>query len=326
MNVKKQKILAMVEDDLAGIEIALKENLNPYLEFVSETASHILFSGGKRLRPLLMILSARICGYNGDQDKKISTSFEYLHAATLLHDDLVDDAKIRRGRTAAHLIWGNPAAVLVGDFLLARAGAIATGTDIIEVIKVVTDIIEEMSQGEIHQLINKGNIDLSEGDYFEVIKRKTAALIQGACHAGAIIAGASEKEKAALIKYGYMLGIAFQMIDDLLDYTADTKDLGKETGADLKEGKLTLPVIYSLTKANSSDHSWMKEIIKKSDFSVKEFEHLKTLLLKYGGIEYTEKLAEEYVVKAIDSVLIFKPSKTRDTLQVLAEYTLSRKE
>jgi octaprenyl-diphosphate synthase len=326
MSSQKQIMLALVADDLAGIEKALKENLNPYLDLVSETANHILFSGGKRLRPLLMILSARICGYKGDQDKKISTSFEYLHAATLLHDDLVDEAKMRRGKAAAHHIWGSSTAVLVGDFLLARAGAIATGTNIMEVIKVITDIIEEMSQGEIHQLINKGNIDLSEGDYFQVIKRKTAVLIQGACQTGAIIAGASEEEKAALTKYGYMLGIAFQMVDDLLDYTAETKSLGKETGADLKEGKLTLPVIYSLAKANSSDYLRIKEMIEKNDFSLNEFEYLKGLLAKYGGIEYTEKLAEEYVSKAIDSLLIFNQSKTRDILELLAEYTLSRKE
>jgi len=165
----KREILSMVEKDLKEIEIALTDNLNPYLDLVSDVAGHILFAGGKRLRPLLMVLSARICGYKGGYDKIFSTIFEYLHAATLLHDDLVDGARIRRGKPVANSIWGNPTAVLVGDFLLARGLSIAAATGKPRIIKIIAEITENMSQGEIHQLMRKGSLDLTEEEYLEVI-------------------------------------------------------------------------------------------------------------------------------------------------------------
>ncbi|MBW2670019.1 MAG: polyprenyl synthetase family protein, partial [Deltaproteobacteria bacterium] len=181
MNDIKHKILNLVKDDLSEIEVALKQNLNPHFDLVSQIAGHILFSGGKRLRPLLMVLSARICGYDGNYEKTFSTIFEYLHAATLLHDDLVDEATLRRGKPVANSIWGNAIAVLVGDFLLARSLSIAAETKRPDVIKVVAEITENMSQGEIHQLMKKGCIDLTEKEYMEIIRRKTAVLFQGTC-------------------------------------------------------------------------------------------------------------------------------------------------
>ena len=193
----KQKILAAVENDLDDIEKALSDNLNPYLDLVSEVAGHILFSGGKRLRPLLMVLSARMCGYNGNYEKTFSTALEYLHTATLLHDDLVDDAKLRRGKSVAHSKWGNSITVLVGDYLLARALSISAGTGRLRVIQVLTELTENMSQGEVHQLLRKGDINLTEDEYLEVIRRKTAVLFEAACQVSAIMADApSEKEKA----------------------------------------------------------------------------------------------------------------------------------
>jgi octaprenyl-diphosphate synthase len=219
MSDLKHKILALVKDDLAAIETALEENLNPHLDLVSQIARHILFSGGKRLRPLLMVLSARICGYNGNYDKTFSTIFEYLHAATLLHDDLVDQATLRRGNPVAHSIWGNATAVLVGDFLLARSLSIAAETELPDVIRIVAEITENMSQGEIHQLMKKGSLDFTEKEYMEVIRRKTAVLFQGTCRVSALISGAPKEKETALSDYGFNLGIAFQMVDDLLDYT-----------------------------------------------------------------------------------------------------------
>ena len=251
MSDLKQKILSIVEDDLADIEDALKQNLNPYLDIVSKTASHILFSGGKRLRPLLMVLSARICGYKGNYDKTFSTIFEYLHTATLLHDDLVDEAAIRRGKPVANAIWGNSIAVLVGDFLFARSLSIAAETGITKVIKILAETAEAVSQGEIHQLIRKGSLDVSEAEYMQIIRNKTAVLFQGVCHVSSLLADAPKDKEIALSEYGLNFGIAFQMADDLLDYTSDTSILGKEVGADLREGKLTLPVIHYLQNANS---------------------------------------------------------------------------
>jgi len=324
MNDLKHKILIHVKHDLEEIEVALEQNLNPYLDLVSQIAGHILFSGGKRLRPLLMVLSARICGYDGDYDKIFSTIFEYLHAATLLHDDLVDEATLRRGKPVANSIWGNATTVLVGDFLLARSLAIAAETKQPDVIKVVSGITENMSQGEIHQLMRKGNLDLTEAEYMEIIKRKTAVLFQGTCRAGALIANVSLTKETALSDYGFNLGIAFQMVDDLLDYTLDTVTLGKEVGADLKEGKLTLPVIYSLKSADEKDRTRMENIIKNKNFSVNDFKTLIKMIDKYGGRSYTQNLATEYVRNAKEALAVFEHSNTKEVLLMIADYTLSR--
>jgi octaprenyl-diphosphate synthase len=324
MNDLKHKILMQVKNDLEEIEVALQQNLNPYLDLVSQIAGHILFSGGKRLRPLLMVLSARICGYDGDYDKVFSTIFEYLHAATLLHDDLVDEATLRRGKPVANSIWGNAATVLVGDFLLARSLAIAAETKRPDVITVVSGITENMSQGEIHQLMRKGDLDLTEAEYMEIIKRKTAVLFQGTCRAGALIADGSLIKETALSDYGFNLGIAFQMVDDLLDYTLDTVTLGKEVGADLKEGKLTLPVIYSLKLADEKDRTRMENIIKNKNFSVNDFKTLIRMIDKYGGQLYTQNLATGYVQNAKEALAVFQNSKTKEVLLMIADYTLSR--
>ena len=325
MSDLKQEILAMVKDDLAAIEDELERNLNPYLDLISKIARHILFSGGKRLRPLLMVLSARLCGYEGDYDKTFSVIFEYLHAATLLHDDLIDDAAMRRGKPVAHSIWGNSAAILVGDFLLARSLSISAKTGNIKVIRTIAKITENMSKGEIHQLMRKGDLDISQEEYLEVIRRKTAVLFQGACRISAIIADAPNEKEKALSDYGYNLGLAFQMADDLLDYTSDTKVLGKEVGADLKEGKLTLPVIYSLKAADMKDRNMMENIIKNENFSVNDFETLVELLKKCNGISYTQKLASEHIKKAKEALSIFEPSETKEILVKVADYALNRK-
>lgn len=324
MNGLKHKIISMVKDDLADIEASLKQNLNPYLDLVTKTANHILFSGGKRLRPLLMVLSARICDYKGNYDKTFSTIFEYLHTATLLHDDLVDEAIIRRGKPVANAIWGNSIAVLVGDFLFARSLSIAAETGNTKVVKILAETAEAVSQGEIHQLIRKGSLDVSEAEYMKVIRNKTAVLFQGACRVSSLLADAPEDKESALSEYGLNLGMAFQMRDDLLDYTSATNVLGKTVGADLKEGKMTLPVIYSLKNAGPEDRIVMARIIKNSDFSVQEFETLIKTIKKYGGISYTENLAAGYVKKAKDALSIFNHSKTKEILEDIADYSLVR--
>jgi octaprenyl-diphosphate synthase len=320
----KTRILESVKDDLEAIEAELKANLNPNLDLVAKVAEHILFSGGKRLRPLLMVLAARICGYSGTYDKTFSTIFEYLHAATLLHDDLIDGAQVRRNQPVAHSIWGNETAILVGDFLLARGLSIAAETEKPKVIKVIANITENMSQGEIDQLQHKGRLDLTESEYMEVIRRKTAVLFEGACRISAIIADADEEKEEALSSYGFNLGMAFQMADDLLDYTLDSKVLGKTVGADLKEGKLTLPVIYALAAAESRERTSMETMIA-SDFSDEEFKILIELLDKYGGITYTQTKAAEHIRKAKQALALFDESDTKDILLDVADYALARK-
>ncbi len=325
MSALKERILARVKDDLSEIENALRENLTPHLDLVSEVAGHILFSGGKRLRPLLFILCARVCGYAGAYAGTFSIIFEYLHAATLLHDDLIDGATLRRGSPAAHRLWGNEVAVLTGDFLLARALSLAAETDNPKIIRAVAHITESMSQGEIDQLQNRGNIDLSESEYMEIIRCKTAVLFQCACRVGGLISGVPRKAKTNLNNFGFHLGIAFQMVDDLLDYTTDTRTLGKNIGADLREGRVTLPVIHALKTAPWEDRMRMEAIIKNKDFSKKTFDLLVERLNEYEGIDYTLSCAQHHVVLAKKALLNFPPSRDRETLLAIAEYALIRK-
>lgn len=329
MSDLKQRILSMASKELESIEVSLKDNLNPFLDIISNVASHIMFSGGKRFRPLVMVISAKLCGYTGEFDKTISTIFEYLHTASLMHDDLIDEATLRRGKPVAQVVWNNATAILFGDFLLARTLSIALKSDYPELLEIIAEITESMTQGEIYQLVNKGKIDLTEKEYMTTIEKKTAILIKGACQTGAIIARASEEQTEALIKYGYNLGMAFQMADDLLDYLSETDSLGKKIGVDLKEGKLTLPVIYSLEKARKDTHNEdiqvMESIIKNPEFTDSDFEKFRKLLVKYGGIKYTEEKAKGHIYNAKDALSIFKDSKEKDLLSDLADYTLSRK-
>jgi octaprenyl-diphosphate synthase len=321
----KVRILKAVQADLDAIEKALSENLNPHLDLVRDVAGHILFSGGKRLRPLLMVLSARLCGYSGDYDKTFSTALEYLHAATLLHDDLVDGASLRRNKPAAHLKWGNSIAVLVGDFLLARALSVSAATGSARIVRVLAELTEQMSQGEVHQLMRKGDIHLSEQEYLEVIRRKTAVLFETACRVSAVLADAPDEEESALAAYGLNLGMAFQIADDLFDYTLAAPQLGKNVGADLREGKMTLPLIHGLRQARTGEREWMLKVIQDPHFSTGDFMKLVGLLHASGATRYAEQAAETYILNAKTALSMFPHSETLGTLIDIADYSLHRR-
>ncbi len=324
MNDLKQKILTAVETDLALIEDALADHLKPHFELVGRIAGHILFAGGKRLRPLLMMLAARLCKYTGDGPAKYAVIFEYLHAATLLHDDVVDGGAIRRGAPAAHHQWDPPKAVLTGDFLLARALSLAADTGSPEVIRTIAAITEQMSQGEIEQLARIGDTTLDESQYREVIRCKTAVLFQGACRTGALISRAEPRQVQALGDYGHHLGMAFQMADDLLDYTLDSNVLGKQVGADLREGKLTLPVIYALDRISREDRRWLIAMLEARSFTPAQFQRLIDLLKSCGGIDYTRQCARDHVAAAIGALNRFDGNGTRNLLTDIAQYALVR--
>jgi octaprenyl-diphosphate synthase len=274
---------------------------------------------------LLLVLAAKLCDYTDKYAKTVAAAMEYLHAATLLHDDIIDDAILRRGQKVAHSLYGNAVTVLVGDFLLARALAICADSGKIKVIHIISNLTENMSTGEVHQLMRKGDVTLTEEEYLEVIRRKTAVLFQAACTVSAVIADAPPEKEQALSDYGYNLGIAFQMIDDLFDYTMDTADLGKEVGADLREGKLTIPVIHALRQADSADRDQMVKIIQNEDFTVDEFKTLVALMGKNDGIDYTIKQATTYIEKAKEALSVFEESKIRGSLFDIADYALARR-
>ena len=320
----KHKILTAVHPDFKAIEAALAEHLNPHFDLVQKVAGHILFAGGKRLRPLLMILSARLCRYRGAQEVKFSIIFEYLHAATLLHDDVVDGGALRRGLRAAHQVWDPPTAVLTGDFLLARALALAAQTGMPEVIDTIAAITEQMSQGEIEQMARMGDLSLSETEYRDVIRCKTAVLFQGACRTGALISRVDASRVQALGDYGHHLGMAFQMADDLLDYTLDSLALGKKVGADLREGKMTLPVIHALAHSEAADRRWLVRLIESRKFTSAEFKRLIALLDKSRSLVYTRECARDHIDQAKRALSGFPAGFENGVLADIADYALVR--
>ncbi len=325
MSGLKPVLAERIQEDLKNIERELERNLNPHLGLIRETAGHLIFSGGKRIRPLLNILCGRLCGYTDPFINKFSTVIEFLHTATLLHDDVIDGASTRRGKPVAHSISGAPVTILVGDFLLARALGIASETHNPHIISVIADITEHMCQGEILQLTRKGDISLTESEYMDVITRKTGFLIQGACQTGAALAGATPETEARLARFGFHVGLAFQIADDLLDYIADSSVLGKTVGADLREGKMTLPVIYALSRANASDRDRMEKIILNKNFEETEFRSLLQLLHEYGGIEHGRRLARTHIEQAKDIMRAFDDCQTRETLMMIADHALERR-
>jgi len=320
----KQQILQRVAPELEAIEEAIRRHLDPEVTFVSKVAGHILFSGGKRLRPLLMVLCARLCGYDRPFAISFSTIFEYLHVATLLHDDLVDGARLRRGKPAAHTLWSPETAVLTGDYLLAKALTIAAGAEDTRIIAAIGRITENMAQGEIHQIQRKGDVTLSESEYDEVIRRKTAVLFEGACRISALLAKASEQRIQALADYGYHLGMAFQMVDDLIDYTQEAARTGKAPGADIREGKMTLPLIHGLRQATEPEIEWITGLVGEGNLSEADFQRLHSLLEKWGSFDYTQRRAMAHVEAAKASLGCFEPSELRTLLETVADYCLKR--
>ena len=325
MKPLKERILTGAAADLAAIEKALADNLNPYLELCRTVAHHILFAGGKRMRPLLMVLAARACGSGGPEAVRLSTVFEYLHAASLLHDDVVDDSALRRGKPAAHTVHGAAVTVLVGDFLLARTCSIATETGVLPIIQTITDITGIMSEGEIMQLVGKGDVKRTEADYLDTIERKTAVLLAAACKVGGLFAGADGAGVQNLWNFGINLGIAFQMADDLLDYTGDTKSTGKPVGTDLREGKLTLPLIYALEKAETSERDEIIRIIGQGGFSDDEFGLVLSAVKRHGGLDYTLLSARKHAEKAKELLSDFPDNDGTRLLSLLADYSVERK-
>ena len=324
--ITKEKILSAISPDLEKIEAVLAKNFASYVPFINEVSRHILFAGGKRLRPLLMVLCARLAGKETDERAyRLSVLFEYLHAATLLHDDVVDQAEFRRGRRAAHHLWGNQAVILVGDFLYSRAIRIAVEEGNMDVLDVISRTTTLMSEGEVLQLLNLDNFSLDEEGYYEVIYRKTAVLISAACEVGGIYAGLEDDGRMALKRFGEYLGYAFQITDDLLDYVGVSKETGKDVGTDFKEGKVTLPFILAAENASDTDRKRLVSLLKDEEPTPAHFEEARELMAKYGAFERTREKARSFVEKALHELGRFEPSPTRALLEDLTRFILVRR-
>jgi octaprenyl-diphosphate synthase len=322
MSAAGKSILKDLEKDVAAINVALGVNLQTHVPLISEVGRHILLSGGKRVRPLLFILAARMCGCQGNNLSDFSTIFEYLHAATLLHDDVIDAANMRRGVSTANTIWGNQAVILVGDFLLAKALSLAVTTNKLKILQVLSHATTMMAEGEILQLLHAGNLKITEADYFEVITRKTAILMAAACQIGAILGGVPESREEALSQMGLNLGITFQVVDDILDYTGDERDLGKQVCADLREGRITLPLIHALAQADTRDRERLEAIAQ--ELTPESTAELKRLLEKYGSLDHSRAIARDYTLKAQACLASFPTSQEKTYFWAITEELLAR--
>ncbi len=322
----KARIYSRVRPDLQRIEAAIRRHLSSSVPLIEVVGRYIMESGGKRLRPLLMVLSSRLCGYEGDEDADLAVVFEFLHAATLLHDDVVDNAEIRRKNPAANTIWGNPAVVLVGDFLYSKSILMTVGYDNIRILEVLSRTTTLMAEGEVLQLIHSDDLETDEEAYMEVITRKTAVLMTAACQIGAIFAGADVHREAALRDYGHHLGIAFQLTDDALDYVGTVGELGKPVGNDLQEGKATLPLIHALQNASSRERAAIQDVFTADGpLSGDQIAMVQGMVRDLGGVDYTFKKAADHVQSAKACLDAFPNGPAKSVLSDIADYVLCRR-
>ncbi len=320
-----EDVLRLIKDDVTRLESEIVTLITTRVPFISEVAQHIIKSGGKRIRPILVILSARLCGYKGDDHIEYAAIVEFIHTATLLHDDVVDRAMTRRGMPTANRIWGNQPSVHVGDFLFTKAFDLMVRKDNAEVLKVMARATTELAEGEILEFLKTSDIDTTEEEYFEVITNKTAVLLAAACEIGAILSLTNDTLRSSLRQFGHDLGIAFQLTDDILDYTSSDETLGKHTGTDLKEGKLTLPLIHALRTAGQGEKDFVAHQFTKSRITKKDFKSVKKVIERHGGIDYTLRVSTEYIRKAKECLSTFPPSPHREALFDLADHVLTRR-
>ena len=303
------------------IELKLKSEVN----LIEEMSDHHLQSGGKRLRALLTLGSAKLSGYElGARDINLAACVELIHAATLLHDDVIDESSLRRGIKTTNSIWGNQSSILVGDYLLSRCFEIMVDDGDLEILKLLSSTSAKIAQGEVLQLQHKGEADLLEDTYIDIINLKTAALFSAATKTGACLSESNEKEKKALESYGKNLGLAFQIADDALDYYAKEKLFGKEIGKDFFEGKVTLPLIILFQKGNNEERAFLSEIMKKEKINKDDFSETLALIYKYKAIEASLKRAEYFVNVSYDSLGIFPDNEDKKILQNLTGFSLNR--
>jgi octaprenyl-diphosphate synthase len=323
MNI--ESVYKMIDKDLQAVERELNKSIQSDIALVPTMGRYILNSGGKRFRPLLLILSARLCGYKGKAHTKLACILEFIHTATLLHDDVVDNANIRRGNASANTIWGNQASILIGDLFFAQSFSLIAQTKDWPVVKVLTEATTQLAQGEILDLVQEGDFDCDEAVYLTTIAYKTASLIKAACHVGALLGNAERKKEKAMISFGNNLGIAFQLMDDTLDCVSTEEEFGKTIGKDLKEGKITLPLIYTLKKSTPEDRQFIISALKKENLTKKVLINILNLIKHYHGLEYTAQKAREYAVKAKKNLNSFPPSRNKEALLAITDYAVDRR-
>ncbi len=319
-------IQALVETDMQAVDELITRRLQSDVVLVNQLSNYIIKSGGKRLRPMLALLMARACGYKGDRHVDVAAIVEFIHTATLLHDDVVDESDMRRGKETANNVWGNQAAVLVGDFLYSRAFEMMVDVDEMQVMSIMAQTTNTIAEGEVLQLLNINDADTSEERYFEVIYSKTAKLFEAACQLGAVLAGLSEEQEKAVAQYGLHLGTAFQLVDDILDYIADSDEMGKNVGDDLAEGKPTLPLIYAMRKSLENNEAEDAALVKSAieEGGLEYIDEVMKIIEKTQALEYTIEAAKRETQLANQSLDNLPDNEFKTALIDLANYSLSR--
>jgi len=318
------RLQELVTADLRLVNEVIVQRMDSPVALIPQLAGHIVAAGGKRLRPMLTLASARLCGYEGKRHVRLAACVEFIHTATLLHDDVVDESDLRRGLATANAVWGNKASVLVGDFLFSRAFQLMVEDGSLDVLRILSNAAAVIAEGEVHQLITANDTETSETAYLDVIRAKTATLFAAACRLGAVLAERPKVEEEALDSYGLHLGIAFQLIDDVLDFAARSESLGKNIGDDFREGKITLPVVLAFRRGSEPERGFWRRTLEALDQREGDLEHAIELMERHGSLRDTVARARHYGAIARDALGIFPESSEKRALIDLIDFCIQR--
>jgi octaprenyl-diphosphate synthase len=318
------QIFDPIRADLEQVDREFARHVQSQVDLIPKIGQYIQTSGGKRMRPAVLLMAARLSGYAGDRSILYAAVVEFIHTATLVHDDIVDDSDLRRGRLAVHSRWGNDITVLLGDYLYIKSMALALTHDTLDIVRLLCDVTLRMIEGELYQLQKNGDADITEDEHFDIIRRKTAHLFGGCAEIGGMLGKVGPEREQALREYGFNLGVAFQLVDDLLDVTGDAEVLGKPVGGDLREGKMTLPLIHLLQQKDSIGGPIVRDIISSRTVSPEQWEHVLQTLKAHRSIDYALRRATEFAERAKKPLYAFPPSPEREALLALPDYILSR--
>ncbi len=321
----QDRLAEALAEDMAAVNAIIRERMaSEHAPRIPEVTAHLIEAGGKRLRPMLTLAAARLCGYGGTDHRKLAATVEFIHTATLLHDDVVDESTKRRGRPTANLLWDNKSSVLVGDYLFARAFQLMVEPGSLRVLDILANASAVIAEGEVLQLTAAQDLGTSEATYLKVVRGKTAALFSAATEAGAVIAAAPEAQVRALFTYGDALGIAFQIADDLLDYGGSTEAIGKNTGDDFRERKLTLPVIKAVAQADAEERAFWVRVIEKGDQREGDLAQARAIMARHGAMEAARDAAFGWAATAREALAALPQDPLRDMLADLADYVVAR--
>jgi octaprenyl-diphosphate synthase len=313
-----------IRDDLREVEREFARHVQSQVALIPTIGDYIRNGGGKRIRPAVLLMAARMAGYTGERAVLYASVLEFIHTATLVHDDIIDESQLRRGREAVHTRWGNHVTVLFGDFLYLKSMSLALTQDDLAIIRLLCDVTLRIVEGEIYQLTKNGDANLTEAEHFEIVQSKTAYLFAGCARIGGMLGPITRDQQEALWQYGLNIGMAFQIVDDLLDFTGEEVALGKPVGGDLREGKLTLPVILMRDRGGPRAAALLRKVVEAREVSLDEWHEIRALLTQTRSIEYASRVASDYVERAKKTLYSFPSSDARDALMFLPDYVVSR--